>query len=178
MRSRAGSTTPSGPAVCTYPPLGVRGSPAAAATAGHSSSPVPGVAAALPSATAPPWVTSGHSTGFPPNFGGAAPLGGGWQEAPWGYAESGGMEYAQMWIPPQEPGGDVPASWQAPGPGVQQWTPQGLAQPDAVALQQEVADLRQQVRPLCQFAAAEACLLLGCSADRGGGSWLDPSQVG
>eukprot|EP00891_Asterochloris_glomerata_P000479 jgi/Astpho2/479/fgenesh1_pg.00011_%23_59_t len=100
VRSRMGSATPSGPAVCTHPPSGVRG-------------------------------------------------------APWSYAESGGMEYAQMWTPPQEHGGDVTASWQAPGPGMQQWRPPGLAQPDAVALQQEVADLRQQVLQM-QLASVHA----------------------
>ena len=178
VRSRAGSTTPSGPAVCTYPPSGVRVSPAAAASAGRSGSPVPGVAAALHSATVPPWGNAGHTSGFPPSWGGAAPLGGGWEGAPWGYAESGGMEYALMQVPLQEHGGEMPASWQAPGPGVTPWTPQGIAQPDAVALQQEVADLRQQVRSPCCFPGAKAALLLGCSAGAGADSCLDLSQVG
>ena len=71
-----------------------------------------------------------------------------------------------MWTPPQEHGGDVPAPWQAPGPGMQQWTPQASAQPDAAALQQEVADLRQQVRSLCRFPATQACTLPGCLTAR------------
>lgn len=83
-----------------------------------------------------------------------------------------------MWTPPQEHGGDVTASWQAPGPGMQQWRPPGLAQPDAVALQQEVADLRQQVRSPCHSPAAKACLLLGCSAGAGAASCLNLSQAG
>ncbi len=83
-----------------------------------------------------------------------------------------------MWTPPQEHGGDVTASWQAPGPGMQQWRPPGLAQPDAVALQQEVADLRQQVRSPCHSPAAKACLLLGCSAGARCSLMLEPQPGG